>query len=105
MPNDSFPDFLEQFTGLNGLRCKRMFGGYSVYSSEAFFYILLLFNDRLHFKALAFASLNPLYLHDKVFAPLEKSEKQVLNHFRWFWSDILKDAAQLTTWTNAKARP
>ena len=46
---DSFRDFvLEQLAGLPDLRCKRMFGGYGLYTRETFFAIL--FDGRLFFK-------------------------------------------------------
>jgi hypothetical protein len=57
---------------------------------------------RLHFRTRSGHTADSLRLHEEIFAA---PQKQVLNHFRWFWSDMLKDAVQLTTWMNKKARP
>ena len=76
MSTESFSDFvLEQLAALDG---------------------------RLYFKTRPGTLPDSPSFHAEVFA---HSEKQVLNHFRWFWSDMLKDVVQLTTWKNAKARP
>jgi DNA transformation protein len=94
MANDSFLDFtLEQLAPLDGLRCKRMFGGYGLYSGEVFFGIL--FDGRLYFKT--HPSTLPEYLkhHAAVFSP---SEKQTLKNYREVPVDILEDSEQLLYW-------
>jgi len=76
MTADSFRDFvLEQLAALDGLRCKRMFGGYGLYSGEAFFGI--------------------------AFAP---SEKQVLKNYREVPVDILENGERLLHWARGAAR-
>jgi DNA transformation protein len=99
MSLDSFLDFvLEQLAALDGLRCKRMFGGYGLYSGEVFFGIV--FDGRLYFKT--HADTLPEYLKHNaaVFAP---SEKQTLKHYREVPVDILEDSEQLPLWARKAA--
>ncbi len=78
MSTDSFRDFvLEQLSALDGLRCKRMFGGYGLYCGEQFFGIL--HDGRLYFKTHPDTLAEYLHQHAAVFAP---SEKQVLKNYR-----------------------
>ena len=94
MSTDSFRDFvLEQLGALDGLRCKRMFGGYGLYAEEVFFGIV--FDGRLYFKTNSGTLPNYLACNAAIFAP---SEKQVLKNYREVPVDILEDSAQLTTW-------
>ena len=100
MTADSFRDFvLEQLAALDGLRCKRMFGGYGLYSGEAFFGIV--FDGRLYFKT--HPDTLPEYLehHSPVFAP---SEKQILKNYREVPVDILEDGERLRHWARGAAR-
>lgn len=99
MANDSFLDFvLEQLAGLSDLRCKRMFGGYGLYSGEVFFGIV--FDDRLYFKT--HPDTLPEYLKHNaaVFAP---SEKQTLKNYREVPVDILEDSERLAHWAREAA--
>ena len=101
MPTDSFRDFvLEQLASLDGLRCRKMFGGYGLYSGEQFFGIV--YDGRLYFKT--YPGTLPDYLshHAAVFAP---TEKQVLKNYREVPVDILEDAEQLSAWARKAARP
>lgn len=101
MTQDSFRHFvLEQLAGLDGLRCKRMFGGHGLYSGQIFFGIVL--GGRLYFKT------NPGNLQDYLDfqAPvLTTPGKQVMQNYREVTMDILEDAAQLTSWAQKAARP
>ena len=100
MTADSFRDFvLEQLAALDGLRCNRMFGGYGLYSGEAFFGIV--FDGRLYFKT--HPDTLPEYLKQgaAVFAP---SEKQVLKNYREVPVDILEDGERLLHWARGAAR-
>ena len=100
MSTDSFRDFvLEQLAALDGLHCKRMFGGNGLYSGEAFFGIL--FDGRLYFKTHPDTLPDFMAFHAVVFAP---SEKQVLKNYREVPVDILEDAVQLTAWARKAAR-
>jgi len=101
MPNNSFRDFvLEQLAGLDGLRCRRMFGGHGLYCDERFFGIV--HDGRLYFKT--HPDTLPAYLsqHANVFTP---SEKQTLKNYREVPVDILEDAEQLSAWAKKAARP
>ena len=94
MPADSFRDYvLEQLAALEGLRCKRMFGGYGLYCGEHFFGIL--HDGRLYFKTHPDTLPEYLQQHAAVFAP---SEKQILKNYREVPVEILEDAGQLVIW-------
>lgn len=100
MANDSFRDFvLEQLTALDGLRCKRMFGGYGLYSGEQFFSIVS--GGRLYFKTNPDTLAEYLAYQATVFAP---SEKQVLKNYREVPADILEDGELLLLWARKAAR-
>ena len=101
MTADSFRDFvLEQLASLDGLRCKRMFGGYGLYCGEPFFAIV--YDGRLYFKMHPDTLPDYLSRHCVVFAP---SEKQVLKNYREVPADILEDAEQLVAWARKAAGP
>jgi len=96
----SFRDFiLEQLASLDGLRCKRMFGGYGLYSGEQFFGIL--YDGRLYFKTRPDTLPDYLSQHCAVFEP---SEKQVLKNYREVPVDTLENSEQLTVWAKRAAR-
>ena len=100
MSTDSFRDFvLEQLAALDGLRCKRMFGGYGLYSGEQFFGIV--FDGRLYFKTHPETLPEYLEYHAAVFAP---SEKQVLKNYREVPVDILEDSERLLLWARKAAQ-
>lgn len=100
MAADSFRDFvLEQLAGLNGLRCKRMFGGFGLYCGEQFFGIV--HDGRLYFKTNPDTLPEFLEYHAPVFAP---SEKQVLKNYREVPADILEDRESLLLWARRAAR-
>jgi len=97
---DSFRDFvLEQLSALEGLRSKRMFGGYGLYSGVVFFGILS--GGRLYFKTYPDTLPDYLAFNAEVFSP---SEKQILKNYREVPVLILEDAVQLTTWARKAAR-
>lgn len=94
MGADSFREYvLEQLAALDGLRCRRMFGGHGLYYDEQFFGIV--YDGRLYFKT------NPANLpdyvnrHCAVFAP---SEKQILKNYREVPVEILEDSEKLAVW-------
>lgn len=100
MSADTFLDFvLEQLVALNGLRSKRMFGGYGLYSGEHFFGIV--FDGRLYFKTNPDTLPEFLHYQALVFAP---SEKQVLKNYREVPVDILEDSEKLRLWAQRAAR-
>ena len=94
MATDSFRDYvLEQLASLDGLRCKRMFGGYGLYYEEQFFGIV--YDGRLYFKTNPANLPDYLSRHCAVFAP---SEKQILKNYREVPVEILEDSAELAAW-------
>jgi DNA transformation protein and related proteins len=100
MPANSFRDFvLEQLAALDGLRCKRMFGGFGLYCGEQFFGII--HDGRLYFKTNADTLAEFIEYHAPVFAP---SEKQVLKNYREVPADILEDRESLLLWAGRAAR-
>jgi len=100
LATDSFLDFvLEQLAALDGLRCKRMFGGHGLYYGEQFFGIV--FDGRLYFKTNPDTLAEFLQYHAAVFAP---SEKQVLQNYREVPIDILEDRERLLVWAMKAAR-
>lgn len=100
MPADTFRDFvLEQLVALNGLRCKRMFGGYGLYWGEQFFGIV--FDGRLYFKTNPDTLADYLARDAAVFAP---SKKQILKNNREVPIDILEDGELLLLWARKAAR-
>lgn len=99
MPANSFRDFiLEQLATLDGLRCKRMFGGHGLYSGEQFFGIV--YDGRLYFKTHPDTLPDYLSQHAAVFAP---SDKQILKNYREVPVDILEEAEQLRVWAKKAA--
>ncbi len=100
MRADSFRDYvLEQLAALEGLRCKRMFGGYGLYCGEQFFGIL--HDGRLYFKTHPDTLPDYLNYQAAVFAP---TTKQVLKNYREVLVDILEDAGSLVAWARKAAR-
>ena len=100
MLTDSFRDFvLEQLVTLDGLRCRKMFGGHGLYLGEQFFGIV--HGGRLYFKTHPDTLPDYLNLHCAVFAP---SEAQALKNYREVPVDILEDTGQLTAWARKAAR-
>lgn len=100
MASNSFIDFvLEQLASLNGLRSKRMFGGYGLYCGEQFFGIV--YDGRLYFKTNPDTLPEFMKYHASVFAP---SEKQVLKNYREVPVEILEDSESLQAWAMKAAR-
>lgn len=97
---DSFHDFiLEQLAYLDGLRSKRMFGGFGLYCGDNFFGIV--HDGRLYFKTNPDTLPEYLRYHAPVFAP---SEKQILKNYREVPVDILEDSELLLLWARKAAR-
>jgi DNA transformation protein len=100
MSADTFRDFvLEQLSSLDGLRCKRMFGGFGLYSGEHFFGIV--FDGRLYFKTNPDTLPEFLRYNASVFAP---TEKQILKNYREVPVDILEDGEKLLLWARRAAQ-
>ena len=100
MSADTFRDFvLEQLSSLDGLRCKRMFGGFGLYCNEQFFGIV--FDGCLYFKTNPDTLPEFLRYSASVFAP---TEKQILKNYREVPADILEDGERLLLWARRAAQ-
>ena len=91
---DSFKEFiLDQLSGLNAIRCKKMFGGYGIYYQELFFAIIS--NDRLYFKT------DPIFAKEfKSYGmePFQPNPKQKLKNYYEVPEEILEDKEILIQW-------
>ena len=100
MGTDSFREYvLEQLAAIDGLRCRRMFGGHGLYCGERFFGIV--YDGRLYFKTSPGNLPDYLSRGCAVFAP---SEKQVLKNYREVPVEILENAENLTHWAKRAAQ-
>jgi DNA transformation protein len=94
MPDASFKDFvLDQLRELDGLECRRMFGGYGLYRGDAFFGIID--KGRLYFKTTP--ETLPNYLA-RGSGPFKPSAKQTLKTYYEVPAEIIEDRQRLTEW-------
>ena len=97
---DSFKDFvLDQLSGLHGVTCRAMFGGYGLYQGEAFFGII--HKGRLYFKT-DDASREAYRTRDM--KPFRPNRKQTLKTYYEVPVDVMEDAGQLVAWATQAAR-
>jgi DNA transformation protein len=98
--DDTFKDFvLDQLDGIEGLRGRAMFGGFGLYSGEAFFAIV--FKGRLYFKT--GPGTRDRYI-ERGMKPFRPTAKQSLTSYYEVPLEIIEDAAHLTAWARAAAR-
>jgi DNA transformation protein len=96
---DSFKDFvLDQLSGLGGVACRSMFGGYGLYRSEVFFGII--HKGRLYFKVTPATIAGYKQQGMKPFRP---NAKQTLKSFYEVPADILEDLERVTMWAKRAA--
>jgi DNA transformation protein and related proteins len=94
MKNDSFKDFvLDQLRELDGVKARRMFGGYGLYQDETFFGIL--HKGRVYFKV--DESTIGEYRKRKM-KPFRPKAKQTLISYYQVPVEILEDNEQLCDW-------
>jgi DNA transformation protein len=94
MKDDSFVEFVEdQLRGLGNITCKRMFGGYGLYSGADFFGIIA--SGRLYFKVND--DTKQRYI-DRGMEPFRASPKQTLKTYYEVPVDVLEDDGELTAW-------
>ncbi|MEW6248679.1 MAG: TfoX/Sxy family protein [Nitrospirota bacterium] len=97
--NDTFRDFiLDQLSGLRGLTCRAMFGGYGLYRGEEFFGII--HKGRLYFKTNDHT--RSAYIA-KGMKPFRPNKQQTLNTYYEVPVDVIEDADQLVEWLNRAA--
>jgi DNA transformation protein and related proteins len=91
---DSFKDFVaDQLRDLPGVKCRSMFGGYGIYSGDAFFGII--YEGALYLKTSK--ETLPEYLEEEM-KPFQPSRKQTLKAFYEVPSGILEDREVLMEW-------
>jgi DNA transformation protein len=91
---DSFKDFvLDQLSGLGGVACRSMFGGYGLYRSEVFFGII--HKGRLYFKT--DERTRAVYVAQGM-KPFRPNRKQTLKTYYEVPVEIVEDAEQLIEW-------
>jgi DNA transformation protein and related proteins len=94
MRDDSFRDFiLDQLAGLDGVRCRSMFGGYGLYQGETFFGIL--HQDRLYFKT--DDSTRPEYQR-RGMQPFQPNDRQTLKSYYEVPAEVVENREELAAW-------
>ena len=92
--HDGFKDFvLDQLSGLDGVTCRAMFGGYGLYCGRVFFGIV--HTGRLYFKT------NETSRHryiERGMKPFRPSAAQTLKNYYEVPVDVLEDTGELTIW-------
>jgi DNA transformation protein len=92
--DDGFKDFvLDQLRDLDGLSCRRMFGGHGLYQDEVFFGIV--HRGHLYFKTDSTSLPAYLEMGMKSFRP---SVRQTLRSYYEVPADVTEDQEQLTAW-------
>jgi DNA transformation protein and related proteins len=91
---DSFKEFiLDQLSGLNPIRYKKMFGGYGIYYQELFFAIIS--DDRLYFKT---DPISAKEFKSYEMEPFHPNPKQKLKNYYEVPEEILEDKEMLIQW-------
>ena len=99
--NDSFKDFvLDQLSGLRGVTCRSMFGGYGLYRGDVFFGIV--HKSRLYFKTDEAA--RERYL-SKGMKPFQPNRTQTLKTYYEVPVDVVEDTEQLVAWAERSSGP
>ncbi|HEY6261537.1 MAG TPA: TfoX/Sxy family protein [Nitrospiraceae bacterium] len=94
LKQDGFKDFvLDQLSGLHGVTCLAMFGGYGLYCGRVFFGIV--HKGRLYFKTNATTAVQ--YREHKM-KPFRPNATQTLHSYYEVPVDILEDVGELTRW-------
>jgi DNA transformation protein len=98
--HDGFRDFvLDQLSGLPGLTCRAMFGGYGLYQREIFFGII--HKGRLYLKTNRVTA--PRY-RDRGMKPFKPTSTQTLKNYYEVPVEVLEDSDGLTTWASQAAQ-
>ena len=100
MKDDTFKDFIvDQLTAIRGVKSRKMFGGYGLYSDGTFFGII--YQGRLYF------NITPdtvsMYLAQGM-TPFRPNAKQTLKTYYEVPVDVVEDAEQLTAWAEQALR-
>ena len=93
---DSFVDFiLDQLRELGDVRARSMFGGFGLYSGDAFFGIV--YEHRLYFKTDDGSAAGYVSRGMKPFRP---NERQALRNYYEVPPEVVDDREQLTLWAS-----
>ena len=97
---DGFKDFvLDQLSGLPGLTCRAMFGGYGLYRQGTFFGII--HKGRLYFKTDRVTA--PRY-RERGMKPFNPSPAQTLKNYYEVPVEVLEASGNLTAWASQAAQ-
>ena len=97
MSADAFKEFvMDQLHGLNELECRRMFGGFGIYSGTTFFGII--HEGRLYFKTDARTRHDYERLGMTAFRP---STEQTLVNYYEVPAEVLENAFELSEWARS----
>ena len=95
-----FKTFVEdQLSGLRGVACRSMFGGYGVYQGRTFFGII--YRSRLYFKTSETTRGRYRAAGMKPFRP---SAKQTLKTYYEVPTDVVENAEELAAWAQEAIR-
>ena len=99
MKGDSFKDFvLDQLSGLEGIDCRAMFGGFGVYKDGVFFGII--FKGKFYLKT---NDQTCKQFKEKGMKPFRPSAKQTLKSYYEVPVDILENSRKLSQWVAQSA--
>jgi DNA transformation protein len=99
--SDSFHDFVvnERLSGVEGIRSRKMFGGYGIYRGPAFFAII--FDGRLYFKAGPALAQNFKKRGSEPFVYEKRQGTKKKKVTMSYWSvpeDVLEDREEFLRW-------
>ncbi len=96
---ESYKEYvLDQLGGLDGVRCRKMFGGYGIYYQDLFFAIIS--GSRLYFKT---DSVTAKQYQDYGMEPFQPNVKQKLKNYYEVPEEILEDERALIQWARRSA--
>ena len=96
-----FKTFVEdQLSGLRGVVCRPMFGGYGIYQAQTFFGII--FRNQLYFKTSEATRGRYTKAGMKPFRP---SAKQTLKNYYEVPGEVLEDSDELVAWAQEALHP
>ena len=98
--SNSFKDFvLDQLSGLSGVTCRAMFGGYGLYQGDTFFGIV--HKSRLYFKT---DETSRAAYRDRGMKPFRPNARQTLKTYYEVPADIIEDRDLFVEWAKRAAR-
>ena len=89
----------DQLSGLHGVVCRGMFGGYGIYQGRTFFGII--FRGRLYFKT---SEVTRARYEAAGMKPFRPNAKQTLKHYYEVPADVVEDPEELVAWAQEAFR-